>query len=68
LNKMNSLNAWIDREQAKLKIKKFDVNAVILAPFMQGQSFMNTTIVVTGDEAIDLLGGLSRILIFENFK
>jgi hypothetical protein len=70
LTKVTKLNSWIAREQKKKKnsMLGLTLNAVIIAPFMRCQSYTNTTIVVAGDEAITLLGGLSQILIFENLQ
>jgi hypothetical protein len=68
LDKVIQLNSWIAREQKKKKNSKLQLNAVIIAPFAKGESYTNTTAVVTGDDAIGLLGGLSQIQIFEQFK
>jgi hypothetical protein len=66
LTKVTKLNSWIAKEQRKNSKLGLTLNAVIIAPFMRRQSYTNTTIVVAGDEAITLLGGLSQILIFES--
>jgi hypothetical protein len=60
----------MDRQRTKEKNSKLGLtlSCVVISPFMKYLSYTNTTIVVADDEAITLLGGLSQILIFENFQ
>jgi hypothetical protein len=57
-NKVEKLHNWIEKQPPKLKLR-----GVVIAPFVDSESIIDTSevTVVQGDEAKDLLGGLSQV-------